>query len=72
MEENTDFPGADLSQKTGLDLNGCQKACQDDVKCNYLTYQKSTKKCWLKSEKPKVVKGNKDLVSGPKMCGKYK
>ena len=67
-EDNTDYPENDFRQLQTENVWECQKACQDDEKCQFWTLAKSTKKCHLKTAKKIGCRTCPDLISGPKNC----
>ena len=63
-----DYWGNDIRQvQTSTDVE-CQKACQNEPKCEYWTLVLSLQKCHLKSAKEIGSTNNPDLISGPKTC----
>ena len=67
-----DFKGGSAIKEVEnvIDATACQKKCQQTQDCTFFTYQKSLKKCYLKSGQADSDRrtGKADLISGPRYC----
>ena len=72
LQYNVDFKGGSdiLGVENVIDAMACQKKCQQTQGCTFFTYQKSLKKCHLKSGQADSDRrtGKPDLISGPRYC----
>ena len=48
--------------------DACQSSCQAVNTCNYFSWRRTNKECWLKAKKPEGIENGTDCVSGPKNC----
>ena len=72
LEDGSDKKGGtDIFQRENVYIEECQRICKDDARCTFFTYQKSKKKCWLKSGSNKSVPNRPDNISGAKDCSKF-
>jgi hypothetical protein len=64
-EPSTDYLGGDLTVETGVDLDGCCKACTENSGCQFFTFNTESGSCYLKSLKSSDVRrGAGHLISG--------
>ena len=72
LQYNVDFKGGSdiLGVENVIDAMACQKKCQQTQGCTFFTYQKSLKKCHLKSGQADSDRrtGKPDMISGPRYC----
>ena len=65
-EYDVNYSGNNVKSGTSNNEWECQKMCQENSKCQFWTFVKAHRKCWLKDAKS-ASKSN-GLVSGPKLC----
>jgi len=49
FEFGVDRPGNDYQSSAASDASGCKSLCESDQRCKAFSFQKSQKRCWLKS-----------------------
>jgi hypothetical protein len=66
-EYDLDRMGFDFYDFSAADLEACQQACIDDLRCKAYTFRTSDFHCWLKEQVPEPTDGY-GLISGVKEC----
>lgn len=65
--DDTDYNGFDVAQEWNVATVAlCQGKCQENVNCNYFSYNIDQKGCYLKSDF--TVKAEVGFMAGPKYC----
>ena len=73
FSKNIGLPGNNIAGYDGRkslkdSAEDCQKLCQEVDECNYFTWRKNTRYCWIKDKKTNKAKEIYGTVSGPKFC----
>ncbi|KAF0687436.1 Aste57867_20822 [Aphanomyces stellatus] len=55
LEDNTDYPGQDLSNQAANSVGDCCNACQNYAQCNAFAFSQETNSCYLKSSRASAV-----------------
>ena len=68
QEPNINRDGGDYKDFVAGDINECLVACENDSDCKAITFNKSSRQCWMKSSVP-LRSDNPNYISSVKVIG---